>query len=295
MEVIEISGYTVEEKVEIAKRHLLPKVLEGNGLSKEDLKIGKRAIRKIITGYTRESGLRNLERALSSIARKVVVRFAEGDRSAAKVRAENIRDYLGPEKFLDEVRERTKRSGVATGLAWTPVGGAILFIEATRVPGKGRLLLTGSLGEVMKESAKLAVSYLESRYDEEGIDPSLFENGDIHIHVPSGAIPKDGPSAGVTIYSALYSLFKGIPVKHDLAMTGEITLRGSILPVGGIFEKVLAAKLEGIKKVVLPFGNRNDVEEIPEKSRRGVKFIFVKDMEELIEHVMEKSGRGRRK
>ncbi|RMG57053.1 MAG: endopeptidase La [Deltaproteobacteria bacterium] len=296
MEEIEIPGYTLEEKVEIVRRHLLPRILEDHGLGRRDVTITKRAIRKVIRDYTREAGLRNLERAIAAIVRKVAVRFASGERTPVKVDAPQVREYLGPEKFLDEVRERTARTGVATGLAWTPVGGEILFVEATKMPGRGRLVLTGSLGEVMKESAQIALSYLKSRAAEEGVDPALFEKSDIHVHVPSGAIPKDGPSAGVTIYTALFSLFTGYPVRPDVAMTGEITLRGYVLPVGGIKEKVLAAKLAGIKRVILPKRNEKDVEEIPAESKKGISFIYVSDMEQLIEQaIVRRKRHGKKK
>ncbi len=295
MEIIEIPGYTVEEKMEIVRRHLLPRVIEENGLTRKDVTLTRRAIKKVITDYTREAGLRNLERAISTIVRKVAVKFASGDSKPVKIDAQQVKDYLGAEKYLDEVRERTARTGVATGLAWTPAGGEILFVEATRMPGKGRMTLTGSLGDVMKESAQIALSYLKSRAEEEGIDPGQFDRCDIHVHVPSGAIPKDGPSAGVTIYTALYSLFTDRPVRNDIAMTGEITLRGYVLPVGGIKEKVLAAKMAGIRKVVLPRRNEKDVEEIPAESRKGLSFIYVDDMEQLIEKVILRRKRNGKK
>lgn len=292
MEVIEISGYTVEEKIEIVKRHLLPRVIDQNGLTKMDVRLTRRAIRKVITEYTREAGLRNLERELSAIMRKIAVGFAEGKREPVGIDAGDVSIYLGPEKFLDDVRERTAKTGVAAGLAWTTVGGEIMFVEATKMPGKGRMVLTGSLGDVMKESAHIALSYLKSKAVNAGIDALEFEKSDVHVHVPSGAIPKDGPSAGVTIYSSLYSLFTERPVRNDVAMTGEITLRGYVLPVGGIQEKVLAAKLAGIKKIILPARNKKDIQEIPTSSAKGLKFIFVSDMDQLVENVI--AGRKRR-
>ncbi|MDH3258923.1 MAG: endopeptidase La [Deltaproteobacteria bacterium] len=298
MEVIEISGYTVEEKIEIVKRHLLPRVIDQNGLTKRDVRLTRRAIRKVITEYTREAGLRNLERELAAIMRKIAVDFAEGKREPVVIDAGDVSLYLGPEKFLDDVRERTAKTGVAAGLAWTSMGGEILFVEATKMPGKGRMILTGSLGDVMKESAHIALSYLRSRAGKEGIETADFEESDIHIHVPSGAIPKDGPSAGVTIYSALYSLLNSLPVRNDVAMTGEITLRGYVLPVGGIVEKVLAAKLAGIRRVILPERNRKDIQEIPPSSAKGLKFIFVSDMDQLVENVIagrKRSGKQRKK
>ncbi len=293
MEVIEISGYTVEEKVEIVMRHLLPRVLEQNGLTKRDVKMTRRAVRKVITEYTREAGLRNLERSLAAIMRKIAVGFAEGKRDPVRVDGGDVPGYLGAEKYLDDVRERTAKTGVAAGLAWTSVGGEIMFVEATKMPGKGKMVLTGSLGEVMKESAHIALSYVRSRAAQEGIGKEEFETSDLHIHVPSGAIPKDGPSAGVTIYSALYSLLTGRPVRNDVAMTGEITLRGYVLPVGGIMEKVLAAKLAGIRRVILPERNRKDIEEIPEASRTGLNCVFVKDMDQLIENVLARRSHGK--
>lgn len=298
MEVIEISGYTVEEKVEIVKRHLLPRVIENNGLTKRNVRMTRRAVKKVITEYTREAGLRNLERELAAIMRKIAVDFAEGKRDPVRIDTGDVPGYLGAEKYLDDVRERTAKTGVAAGLAWTSVGGEILFVEATKMPGKGRMLLTGSLGDVMKESAHLALSYLRSRAGKEGIETADFEESDIHIHVPSGAIPKDGPSAGVTIYSALYSLLTNRPVRNDVAMTGEITLRGYVLPVGGIVEKVLAAKLAGLRRVILPERNRKDIDEIPESSRKGLNFVFVSDMDQLIDNVIarrKKDGKSRKK
>jgi|YNPNPStandDraft_1061719.scaffolds.fasta_scaffold05644_8 ATP-dependent Lon protease len=282
MEVLELPGYTLEEKVEIAKKYLVPRQLEAHGLTAAHLSIPPRTIQRIVKEYTREAGLRNLEREIATICRAVASKVASGKEKKVTVRPSMLNGYLGPVKFLSEVAERTAQAGVATGLAWTPAGGDILFVEATKMPGKKSLLLTGQLGDVMKESAQAALSFIRSKAAELDLDPRFFEKMDIHVHVPEGAIPKDGPSAGVTIFAALTSMLTGRPVRSDVAMTGEITLRGLVLPVGGIKEKVLAAHRAGIQKVILPEKNRKDLEEVPEKIRRGMNFHFVRRMEELI-------------
>ena len=290
MEIIEINGYTEEEKLKIAEKYLIPKQLHAHGLSGEQLSFTSKAIQVLITEYTREAGVRNLEREIASLARGVAKEIVERKVSSRKITPAMISKYLGPERFFSEVAERTSRPGVATGLAWTPVGGDILFIEASKMKGKGILNLTGKLGEVMKESASAALSYLRSNSEKYKIETDFHEKYDIHIHVPAGAIPKDGPSAGVTMFTALYSLFTGKCVRNDLAMTGEITLRGMILPVGGIKEKILAAKRAGISTIVLPEKNKKDLEEIPTHNIRDMKFHFVKDMDEVISVAIKTNG-----
>ena len=282
MEVIKITGYTEEEKIMIAKNYLIPRQLKANGLTRKQLTIDKRALKTIIRSYTREAGLRNLEREIASICRGVAKDIVDGLQKPVRVTSKAVTKYLGSIKFFSEIAERTAETGVATGLAWTPVGGAILFIEATKMKGKERLILTGQLGDVMKESAEIALSYVRSKVNELKISENFQENTDIHIHIPSGAIPKDGPSAGVTLYTSLVSLFTDSPVRSDLAMTGEITLRGLVLPVGGIKEKVLAARSAGVKQVILPAKNKKDLEEIPQNVKEELSFHFVNDMDEVI-------------
>jgi len=282
MEVIEIPGYTEEDKLKIAKYYLVPRQLEAHGLNKRQLRFTDRALSKIISLYTREAGVRNLEREIGAICRAVAKEVAEGRKEPVTVRVKDIERYLGPPKFLPEVAERVKVPGVAIGLAWTPVGGEILFIEATKMKGSGRLILTGKLGEVMRESAETALSYLRSRSQELGIDEDIFQKVDIHVHVPAGAVPKDGPSAGITILVALTSLFTGRTVRHDVALTGEITLRGLVLPVGGIKEKVLAAKRAGIKEIILPKRNEKDLLEVPREAREKLTFHLISRVEEAL-------------
>ncbi len=283
MEVIEINGYIEEEKVSIADRYLIPKQLENHGLREKQLNFTKSAVHKVINRYTREAGVRNLEREIASITRGVAKEIVEGKVKSRRISGNSVSKYLGPERFYSEVAERVSRNGVATGLAWTPVGGDILFIEATKMPGKGGLSLTGKLGEVMKESASAALSYLRANADQFNIDENFNEKFDTHIHVPAGAIPKDGPSAGITIFSALYSLYSERCLKENLAMTGEITLRGMVLPVGGTREKVIAAKRAGITTVILPEKNRKDLEEIPKKNIQKMEFHFINQVDELME------------
>jgi len=282
MEVLELPGYSEEEKLQIAKKYLVPKQVEEHGLREEQLKFTDEALKRIIRDYTREAGVRNLEREIANVCRKVAAKIAAGESEGMELSSEDIKQLLGPTKFFSELVERTERSGVAIGLAWTPVGGEIIFIEATKMRGKGNLILTGKLGEVMKESAQAALSYIRSQAEELGIDPGLFLENDIHIHVPAGAIPKDGPSAGVTIATALASLLTDTPVRPDLAMTGEITLRGKVLPVGGIREKVLAAHRVGLKKVILPKRNEVDLEEVAENVKQDLKFEFVESVDEVL-------------
>jgi len=288
MEVIELTGYTSEEKLQIAKRYLVSRQLESNGLSAEQFTLTESAMSTIIQDYTREAGCRNLEREIGAVCRHVAMRIAEGLIANERIDAENIPGILGPKKFDSDVAMRTSVPGVATGLAWTPVGGDILFIEAARVPGNGKLILTGQLGEVMKESAQAALSLVKSRAHDLGLNPEIFEKNDIHVHVPAGAIPKDGPSAGVAMFTALYSAFSERIVLSDVAMTGEISLRGLVLPVGGIKEKVIAAARAGIKTVLLPARNQRDFEEIPEAVRNKLQFIWLEKVDDALKIAVEK-------
>ncbi|SYZ74571.1 Lon protease [Candidatus Zixiibacteriota bacterium] len=287
MEVIRIPGYTDLEKLEIVKRHLLPKQLENHGIPKGRLIFKDDAILAIANGYTRESGLRNLEREIASICRKVARRIAGGSKSKYTIKADSVPDYLGPQRFSREIISRTGQIGVVPGLAWTSVGGEILFIEATAMNGKRNLTLTGHLGDVMKESAMAALSYVRTHCKDIGITPEFCESHEIHIHVPSGSTPKDGPSAGITMATALASLLSGRPVKPRLAMTGEITLRGEVLPIGGLKEKLLAAHRAGIKTVILPDENKKDMTEIPDEIKKGMKCLFVKNAGEVLELALE--------
>ncbi|MBN1253921.1 MAG: endopeptidase La [Deltaproteobacteria bacterium] len=281
MEILILPGYTEHEKVAIAQQYLIPKQMKENGLEKKDLEFGETGITKIVSSYTKEAGVRNLERQIARVCRKVAFKKGQGLKTGDIVTPESLREYLGPERYFPEVAMRTSRPGVATGLAWTEAGGDILFIEATKMPGKKGLSLTGQLGGVMQESAKAALSYVRTKVGELGIEKDFFEKYDLHVHVPAGAIPKDGPSAGVTIACALASELTGHPVRNDVAMTGEITLSGLVLPVGGIKEKILAAKAAGIKKVILPARNRGDVEEIGEELKAGLDFVFVESADEV--------------
>ena len=284
MEVLELPGYSEDEKVQIARRYLIPKQIKAHGLRAHQIEFSDDALRQIIRDYTHEAGVRNLEREIGAICRKVAVQVAEKrDRSKRFIGPDDLSKLLGPPKYFSEVSERLTKSGVAIGLVVTQVGGDIVFIEATKMKGKGELKLTGQLGEVMKESAQAALSYIRANAESLGIDPELFATHDIHIHVPEGAIPKDGPSAGVTLVTALVSLLTDIPVQGDLAMTGEITLRGKVLPVGGIREKVLAAHRAGIKTVILPKRNEKDLEELPQNVKEALRFEFVEE----ISHVLE--------
>ena len=287
MEIIELPGYTEEEKVEIARRYLVKRQLAATGLSPEACEITEDAIGAIIRDYTREAGVRNLEREIGAICHRVAMRVAEGQTQHVKIEAKDLHGILGARRFESEVAMRTSVPGVATGLAWTPTGGDILFIEAARVPGHGKLILTGQLGDVMKESAQAALSLVKARASTLGVDERLFEKSDIHVHVPAGGVPKDGPSAGVAMFIALVSLLTGRTVKSDTAMTGEISLRGLVLPVGGIRNKVLAAVRAGITTVLLPDRNRRDYEEIPEAAREAVRFVWLKTVDDAIEAALE--------
>ena len=282
MEILELPGYTEEEKLLIARDFLIPKQLEEHGLKIEQLQFTENALKLIIGSYTREAGVRHLERQIASVCRGVAKEIVEGSVQSIEFIDELAHKYLGPVKFFPEVAERTVEPGVATGLAWTPTGGDIIFVEATIMPGKKTLTLTGQLGDVMKESAQAALSYVRAKYKELGVEQDFYENGDIHIHIPAGAIPKDGPSAGVTLFTALTSLLTHRPIRNDIAMTGEITLRGAVLPVGGIKEKVLAARRAGIHTVILPKKNEKDLEEVPENAKKDLNFLFVQRMDEII-------------
>jgi ATP-dependent Lon protease len=290
MEVIELPGYTEDEKLEIAKRYLLKRQFAANGLRPEQCEITDDAIRSIIRDYTREAGVRNLERLIGAACRHVAMRIAEGAVERMRIDAAALPTILGPRRFENEVAMRTSVPGVATGLAWTPTGGDILFIEATRVPGSGRLILTGQLGEVMKESAQAALTLAKARAGDLGIDLGLFEKSDVHIHVPAGAIPKDGPSAGVAMFVALVSLLTGRTARSDTAMTGEISLRGLVLPIGGVKEKVLAAARAGITTVMLPARNQKDLEDVPEAARSQVRFVWMERVDDAVAAALHPAG-----
>jgi ATP-dependent Lon protease len=296
MEVIQLAGYTVEEKLHIARKYLVPRQLEANGLRPSHIGIADPALNAIIDEYTREAGVRNLERQIGTICRKVARQVAEG-RTNGKVRisAKRARELLGKRRFFSEQRRRTKDPGVATGLAWTPVGGEVLFVEATAVPGSGNLTITGQLGEVMKESAQAALSWVRAHATE--LTPDLphdwFANHDIHVHVPAGAVPKDGPSAGVAMATALASLISNRPVRNDVAMTGEVTLTGQVLPIGGLKEKSLAAQRAGIKHVIVPDRNEGDVDEISEQEREGLDFVYADDIGDVLKTALEPDGKAK--
>ena len=287
MEIIELTGYTEEEKVEIARRYLVKRQLEANGLKPDQAEITREALLRIARDYTREAGVRNLEREIGSVLRNVAVRIAEGKVSRDTIEADEVVEILGAPRFENEIAMRVSVPGVATGLAWTPVGGDILFIEATRIPGAGRLILTGQLGEVMKESAQAALSLVKAQSVSLGVDPVIFEKSDIHVHVPAGAIPKDGPSAGVALYTALLSLVTERKVRADVAMTGEISLRGLVLPIGGVKEKTIAAHRAGIRTVLLPARNRKDLEDIPDSVRKEIKFVWMERVEDAVANAIE--------
>jgi len=287
MEVIDLPGYVEDEKFEIARRYLVDRQLKANGLSGEQAEVTDAAVRAIIRDYTREAGVRQLEREIGAVLRSAAMRVAEGTAPHVRIETGDLAEILGPPRFEGEVAMRTSVPGVATGLAWTPVGGDILFVEATRIPGDGRLILTGQLGEVMKESAQAALSLVKAKASGLGLDPAMFVKSDIHIHVPAGAIPKDGPSAGVAMFTALVSLLTNRTVRSDTAMTGEISLRGLVLPVGGIKEKVVAAARAGLTTVILPARNRKDYEEVPEAARNELRFLWAERVEDVIEAALE--------
>ncbi len=286
MEVLSLSGYTEAEKLQIARRYLLPRQLRENGLSAEQLEVTDEALRAIIQGYTREAGVRNLEREIGTICRKVAKGFAEGRQERVVVDAAQVADYLGPRRFRSETAEREDEVGVTAGLSVTPVGGELLFVECSVVPGKGNLTLTGQLGDVMRESAQAALTYARSRARALGLPENFYEHYDVHIHVPAGAIPKDGPSAGVTMATSLISALTRQPVRRDVAMTGEVTLRGRVLPIGGLKEKVLAAHRAGIKTFILPKKNEKDMADIPPNVKRELEFVFVEHMDEVLRRAL---------
>jgi ATP-dependent Lon protease len=294
MEVIEISGYTEEEKLHIARKYLLPRQLEEHGITGRLLEFPDEALLKTIQHYTREAGLRNLEREVATVCRKVARDVAAGKKGLTKITAATLFRYLGAPKYLPEPEQERDEMGVATGLAWTQTGGDILYIECTMMRGKGLLVLTGQLGDVMKESAQAALSYARSRATDLGIKDDVFAKYDFHIHVPAGAIPKDGPSAGITMATTLISVLTKSPVRRDVAMTGEITLRGKVLPIGGLKEKALAARRMGIKTVIVPAKNDKDVDELPPNVKRGMQFVYVDHMDLVLETALVKRGAARR-
>ena len=295
MDVIHLSGYTEDEKLGIAKRYLVPKQLEAHGLSDDRATFTEGALRTVIREYTREAGVRNLERQIAALCRKAARRVAEGKaKGSTRIDERRTRSWLGPRRFSGEVRKRTEDPGVATGLAVTAVGGDVLFIEATAYPGKGRLKVTGQLGEVMQESAEAALSWVRSHAEQVGIDPEWFGEHDIHVHVPAGAVPKDGPSAGITMVTAIVSLVTGRPVSDDVAMTGEVTLTGQVLPIGGVREKVLAAQRAGVSTVVLPSENEPDLEDLPAETRKGLEFVLAEHVDEVLETALDGAVPSRR-
>jgi ATP-dependent Lon protease len=289
MEILQLPGYTELEKVKIAESYLVPKQVKSHGLDEKDITFDESALRAIIEDYTREAGVRNLEREIASVCRKVATSIAEGQTETVAVDAARVRGLLGRPRYFGEVVERIDRPGVATGLVYTPVGGDIVFIEAGLMPGKKTLQLTGSLGDQMRESAEAALSFVRGRARHYGIDPLFYEKSDIHIHVPAGAVPKDGPSAGITMVTALVSLLTGRLVRSELAMTGEITLRGKVLPIGGVKEKVLGAHRAGIRTIILPRRNEHDLEELPPELRSDLKFVFVENADEVIDVALGES------
>jgi len=286
MEIISISGYSTEEKIEIAKKHLIPEQRADHGLKAKDVKITDKVLRAITEKYTRESGVRSLNRQIAGVMRNVAKHVAMEEEYNVSVKEEDLEDMLGPSKFSKDLYSKIKTPGVAVGLAWTRVGGDILFIEASLSKGKGKLTLTGNLGDVMKESATTAMSYIKAHHEELGIDNKLFAENDVHIHVPQGATPKDGPSAGITMMTALCSVFRGKAIKPGIAMTGEITLRGKVLPVGGIKEKILAAKRAGLKKIIMCKENEKLVRQIDPAYIKDMSFVYVEEMQEVLQEAL---------
>ncbi len=290
MEIIELEGYTEHEKLHIARGYLIPRQRRVNGLRKDEIHFTDEAIRAIIRDYTREAGVRNLEREIGSVCRKVAVKIAAGEVKRMEITPEVVRAFLGKPKYFFDAALRTEKPGVATGLAWTPVGGDVLFVEATKMKGKGNLIITGQLGEVMEESVRIAFSWVQANAEALGIDPDVFESHNFHIHVPAGAIPKDGPSAGVTMVTALVSLLTNRPVRADVGMTGEITLRGQVLPIGGVKQKILAAHRAGLKTVILPQRNEADLDDLPEDIRQELHFVLVEDIEQVLAAALRPAG-----
>ena len=283
MEILDFSGYIEDEKVKIAQRHLIPKQIEENGLTKKEVGFDENSVKELIRSYTREAGVRNLEREIANVLRKVARDRVEKKGKKININKKKVHGYLGAPRFYSEIAERTTKPGVVTGLAWTAAGGDILFVEASKMKGKGNLTLTGHLGDVMKESATAALTYIRSHTDILGIEEDFHEKTDIHIHVPAGAIPKDGPSAGVSMFTAILSLLTGKPVEDKVAMTGEITLRGNVLPIGGVKEKVTAAHRSGIKTIILPDHNKKDLEDIPDHIKKDLTFHFAHEMMDVID------------
>ena len=291
MEVLEVSGYTEAEKLEIARKYLVKRQVSEHGLTAKKLSFDKAAILEVIQYYTREAGLRNLEREIGTITRKVARKFAQGRRRKVRVQQKDVAEYLGARRYRHDVAEEAHEVGVAAGLAWTPVGGDVLFVEASVLPGKGGLKLTGQVGDVMKESAQAAMTYVRSRWDALGLSENFNEKKDVHIHVPAGAVPKDGPSAGITMTTVLASVFTNRPIRKDVAMTGEVTLRGKVMPIGGVRDKVLAAHRAGVKTVILPEDNRKDVSDIPDSVRKGLRLVFVSHMDQVLDTALLKRPR----
>jgi ATP-dependent Lon protease len=297
MDVIQLSGYTEDEKFGIAKRYLVPKQIEAHGLGGDQVTITDKALRLIIREYTREAGVRNLERRLADVLRKAARQVAEGKRRAKRLRIDEkrVRAALGPRRYEGEVRKRTSEPGVATGLAFTAVGGDILFFEATAYPGKGRLTITGQLGDVMQESAQAALSWVRAHAESLGLEPDWFREHDIHLHVPAGAVPKDGPSAGITMATAIASLVRNQPVSEDVGMTGEITLTGQVLPIGGIREKTLAAQRAGLTRIIMPRDNEPDLQELPKEAKEQMEFILVDTIDQVFDAAFDGKGATRPK
>jgi ATP-dependent Lon protease len=293
MDVIHLSGYTHEEKLGIAKRYLVPKQLEAHGLTKSRMTLPDRVLKLTIAEYTREAGVRTLERQIAALCRKAATQIATGAAEKVRVDEARVREWLGPRRFSAEARKRTADPGVATGLAYTAVGGDVLFIEATAYLGRGRLRITGQLGEVMQESAQAALSWVRSHTEELGVPAEWFAEHDVHVHVPAGAVPKDGPSAGITMATAIASLVLSTPVADDVGMTGEITLTGQVLPIGGIREKLLAAERAGLKRVILPRENEADLEDLPAETREALEFVLVDSIEEVLTHVFDRPAKAR--
>jgi ATP-dependent Lon protease len=282
MEMLDFTGYIVEEKIEIAKKHLIPKQIEEHALKNSEIKFLKSGIQMLVESYTREAGVRNLERKIANVCRKVAKKIASGDLKKTSITSKNVANFIGPKIFLPELAERNNMPGIVVGLAWTAFGGDILFIEATKMLGKGNLKLTGKLGDVMKESVQAAMSFVRSNAPKYNIDENFYKKYDIHVHVPAGAISKDGPSAGVAMTIAIISLLTNIPVKSRLGMTGETSLRGNVLPIGGLREKATAAHRAGLNHIIAPYENKKDLEEIPAKVRSELKITFVKVVDEAI-------------
>ncbi|HWX08858.1 MAG TPA: S16 family serine protease, partial [Gaiellaceae bacterium] len=292
MDVISLSGYTENEKIGIARRYLVPKQIEAHGLSLDKVTIAEKALRLVIREYTREAGVRGLERRIADLCRKAARKVAEGYEGNIRVDQRRVRAWLGPRHYSGEVRRRTSQAGVATGLAYTAAGGDVLFIEAQAYPGKGRLTITGQLGEVMQESAQAALSWVRSHTKQLGLEEDWFVKHDIHVHVPAGAVPKDGPSAGVTMATAIVSLVRGTPVSNEVGMTGELTLTGQVLAIGGLREKVLAAQRAGLKRVVVPRENEFDLADLPAETRRDLEFVLADSIEQVLEVAFDSAGDG---